>query len=157
MGVPYASTKWDEIVPGLFQGGHDYRNEFGRVRDVVVGDEFDLVISLYRRDGCGPGPNVVHHQCIVPDGMLLLEERNKIAKTAGIAAEAVEQGKRVLVRCQAGYNRSGLVVAMALMRMGWPANGAIEQIRTKRSEYALFNYHFLEYLREEEGRSTSAL
>jgi protein-tyrosine phosphatase len=51
------------------------------------------------------------------------------------------------VRCQAGINRSGLVVALMLMRDGLSAEDAITLIRSKRSQYALDNAYFVDYLR----------
>jgi protein-tyrosine phosphatase len=51
------------------------------------------------------------------------------------------------VRCQAGINRSGLVVALILMREGMSTEDAIALIRKRRSKYALDNAHFVEYLK----------
>ena len=45
-------------------------------------------------------------------------------------------------------NRSGLVVALLLMRDGMSADDAITLIRKKRAEYALDNAHFVDYLRK---------
>lgn len=55
-------------------------------------------------------------------------------------------GDRVLIRCQAGLNRSGLVTAMLLMLAGWPAEDAIRQIRRQRAEVALVNDDFVDWL-----------
>src|SRR5262249_5883294 len=55
--VPYARARWDEIVPGLWQGGHDYEPTGDLAAwpsDVVVDREFDLVISLYTLSDSGP-------------------------------------------------------------------------------------------------------
>lgn len=45
---------------------------------------------------------------------------------------ARKRGKRVLVTCHAGVNRSSFVVALALIRRGWTAAGAIDRIRENR-------------------------
>jgi len=55
-------------------------------------------------------------------------------------------GDRVLVRCQAGLNRSGLVTALILMSTGLDAGTAIEEIRKKRAEVALFNNEYVTWL-----------
>jgi protein-tyrosine phosphatase len=55
-------------------------------------------------------------------------------------------GDRLLVRCQAGLNRSGLVTALIMMSTGLDAETAIEQIRKNRGEDALFNNHYVEWL-----------
>jgi protein-tyrosine phosphatase len=58
-------------------------------------------------------------------------------------------GDRVLVRCQAGLNRSGLVTALILMSTGLDAETAIEQIRKNRAELALFNHDYVNWLKAE--------
>jgi protein-tyrosine phosphatase len=59
-------------------------------------------------------------------------------------------GKRVLIRCQAGWNRSGLITGLVLMREGYSANEAIELIRNRRSLNAICNQTFEQYLRDQE-------
>lgn len=51
-----------------------------------------------------------------------------------------------LVHCQAGLNRSSLVVARALILGGMPPRTAIEQIRRKRSPVCLCNPSFETWL-----------
>jgi protein-tyrosine phosphatase len=63
----------------------------------------------------------------------------------------LDEDRKVLVRCQAGINRSGLVVALAMLRMGWTADAAIARIREVRSPYALFNQSFTRYLHAKES------
>lgn len=53
----------------------------------------------------------------------------------------------VLVHCQAGLNRSSLVVARALMLEGMTAEEAITLLREKRSPAVLCNAGFEKYLR----------
>lgn len=55
----------------------------------------------------------------------------------------------VLVHCQAGLNRSGLVVARALMLEGWTATEAIRLVRGKRSAACLCNPTFEKWLRDQ--------
>jgi protein-tyrosine phosphatase len=55
-------------------------------------------------------------------------------------------GKKVLIRCQAGINRSGLITALVLIRDGHTPREAIALIRSTRCEAALTNSHFEEYL-----------
>lgn len=146
MGVPFARDPWNEIIPGLFQGGHDYA-EGG----VIVRDEFDLVVSFYERTGHGPAAGVQHTFYRIPDGMLTANERADLEEIALNVGIAIEAGRRVLVRCQAGYNRSGLVVALALILLGHTPDDAVRLIRRQRSPYALFNQNFLGYLGAKAG------
>ena len=55
-------------------------------------------------------------------------------------------GKRVLIRCQAGINRSSLVAALLLIRDGYSARRAIDQLRRTRGGAVLANQHFNDWL-----------
>lgn len=57
-------------------------------------------------------------------------------------------GEKILVRCQIGYNRSGLIMSMVLVNLGFTASEAIDLLRIKRSEYVLVNPVFEGYIRE---------
>ena len=66
-------------------------------------------------------------------------------------------GNRVLIRCQAGLNRSGLVSALVLMYKGASANEAIRIIRLTRSADALFNKNYVTWLRKHGARYITML
>jgi len=51
-----------------------------------------------------------------------------------------------LVRCAAGWNRSGLVTALVLMKNGYKPEEAINLIRDRKSPHALCNADFVRYL-----------
>ncbi|WP_285697434.1 hypothetical protein [Actinomadura sp. NBRC 104412] len=127
-------------------GGHYYRDAAGLRAPVVVGSEFDLVISLYTREGHGPDGGVEHRCVEVPDGPLTADQIESICALAESAATAVGAGRRVLVRCHSGYNRSGLVAAQALINLGYGTDDAIFLIRYRRSKWALNNPLFVDYL-----------
>jgi hypothetical protein len=145
-GAPDPNSPWDEIVTRLWMGGHHYRSQAGTRQSAVAGTEFDLVISLYRRDGHGPAAGVEHHYAETPDGPLHPDHIDWICRMADIATEALSEGRRVLVRCHSGYNRSGLVVAQTLINMGYSTDDAIFLIRYRRSRWALNNALFVDYL-----------
>jgi hypothetical protein len=63
---PPPESPWNEIRPGLWMGGHVRAGE----EPVVAGREFDLVLSLYQREGHGPPIGVEHHFAEMPDGPL---------------------------------------------------------------------------------------
>ena len=113
---------------------------------MVAGAEFDVVISLYRKDGHGPADAVEHHCREIPDGPLTAAQLADAGELARTAAAAVRAGRRVLVRCHSGYNRSGLVAAQALVHLGYQVDDAIFLIRYRRSKWALNNHLFVEYL-----------
>ncbi|MFG2310128.1 dual specificity protein phosphatase family protein [Streptomyces sp. NPDC048566] len=153
--VPAPGSPWSEIVPGLWMGGHRFAGASGRVEAAVVGDEFDLVLSLLRLPGHGPDRGVEHHVWAIPDGPLDGTQLTGVMRLARAADDALEDGRRVLVRCYHGYNRSGLVVAHALVLAGYSADDAIRLIRSRRSPWALHNQLFVEYLRA--GLATARL
>ncbi|MFJ5775764.1 dual specificity protein phosphatase family protein [Streptomyces sp. NPDC093094] len=145
--VPAPERPWDEVVPGLWMGGHEFRGRTGQVETVVVRDEFDLVQTLLRLPGYGPDTGVDHQVWPIPDGPLDGTQLAGVIRLAEAAGDALDAGRRVLVRCFHGYNRSGLVVAHALVRRGHSVEDAIRLIRTRRSPWALHNELFEEYLR----------
>ncbi|MEV4612694.1 protein phosphatase [Kitasatospora sp. NPDC049258] len=137
---------WSEIRAGLWMGGHYWFDPAGEMQSVVVDDEFDLVVSLFTRPGHGPAPGVEHHVAELPDAPLCSRELARVCELAELAARAVRDGRTVLVRCHAGYNRSGLVVAQTLRLLGLDTAAAVESIRRHRSPWALNNTVFEQYL-----------
>jgi protein-tyrosine phosphatase len=143
---PNHEEPWTEIRPLLWMGGHEWIGPAGDPREAVVTDEFDLVISLFARDGHGPDPGIEHVVFKIPDASLTATQIDGARRLGAIAAEGVQRGRNTLVRCRAGYNRSGLVVAQALIDLGLSASGAIALIRERRGSTALHNESFVAYL-----------
>jgi hypothetical protein len=144
--VPAPGAPWNEIRPGLWMGGHYWTDPAGELHTAVVKTEFDLVISLYSRPGHGPAGKVEHRVAEMPDAALTAFQIGQVWQMAIIAATAIRTGRTTLVRCQAGYNRSGLVVAQTLIELGDDARDAIQLIRQRRSPWALHNELFVQYL-----------
>ncbi len=145
--IGFCPTGWDEVSPGLFVGGHARVDADGWTVPVVVTDEFDTVISLYAEDGHGPSDGVEHHYHRMADADLLGADATEVARLARLAADRVRDGRRVLVRCQAGLNRSSLVAALALVDLGLAPQDAIDRIRDGRHLNCLFNRSFVEHVR----------
>ncbi|MEV0093391.1 protein-tyrosine phosphatase family protein [Streptomyces sp. NPDC050738] len=144
--VPAPDTAWDEIVPGLWMGGHAYFRPDTGLHMAVVRDEFDVVLSLLRRPGHGPPPGVEHHVHEIPDAPLDEAQVDGVIRLAEIAQLSMGLGRSVLVRCHSGYNRSGLVVAHTLVMSGRTPEEAVELVRARRSPWALHNPVFEDYL-----------
>ncbi|GAA2244347.1 protein phosphatase [Streptomyces ruber] len=153
--VPAPDSPWNEIVPGLWMGGHEFAGSAGEIEFAVVGEEFDVVLTLLRLPGYGPDEGVEHHVWPIPDGPLDGTQIAGVMRLARTAREALERRRRVLVRCYHGYNRSGLVVAESLILAGRSPDEAIRLIRARRSPWALHNELFVEYLRT--GLATARL
>lgn len=144
----------DEILPGLFQGGTEDDHTVGDPRPVdhYRGERrFDLVVTLYA--DAQPAPwGVEEMRFGFPDSDLTESAIRRVMRMARLAHERWVAGDRVLVRCQAGVNRSGLVTALILMHDGMPAEEAIALIRQRRSPVVLANADFEWFLRTEAAR-----
>lgn len=142
------SWRPDEILPGLFMGGT-------ADRDVImlpaprtgfgVHRPFDAVVTLYA--WAQPvGWEVEELRYGFPDSDLDSADLDRLMRAARWAFDRWQAGDRVLIRCQAGLNRSGLVTALVLMHAGTPAVEAIRLIRRRRSPWALCNDDFVRWL-----------
>ena len=66
----------------------------------------------------------------------------------------ISQGRRVLVHCSAGLNRSGLVVARVLIEVGCRPVDAVQAVRICRDPNALCNTVFENWLLKEGPRAS---
>lgn len=139
---------WSEILPNLWQGGtHHYDMTMRKPlqEPVITIAEFDSVYTAYAF--ANPVDWYVRELRFgfmdSDDTDFDLDELRYIVESA---YRDWKNGKRVLIRCQAGLNRSSLITALVLIKDGYTALEAIELIRTKRSEHALFNPAFARWL-----------
>lgn len=123
----------DEIVPGIWQSGIP-----------EPGERWDAVIDLHGGESPLTDVDFYVHWLIedgpAPDFVMLVA-------LADLVEDLRRAGKRVLVHCAAGINRSGLVSAAALIRGGYDAEEAIDMVREARSG-ALNNPEFVALLRD---------
>lgn len=141
---PSDTREWHEIVPGLYQGGSDLRPSK---------ELFTVVLSVghvrFNQD-CEAGLRELIDQMSDtedPD----YDPYDSVRRWALEVVRWVEEGETVLVRCNAGWNRSGVIVVRAMMEMGWSVDDALSHVRGTRSPHALCNRRFEAWLREEEG------
>jgi len=159
----WATDEWPEyepheILPGLFQGGtHDHEaigyptpiGHYDRLghQSHLTGNRypFDLVVTLYA--DAQPAPwGVQETRFGFPDGPLQAHDIKRVVAIATDTHRHWQRGETVLIRCQAGVNRSGLLTALVLIIEGFEPAQAIELIRAKRSPFVLSNEHFEEWL-----------
>lgn len=152
-GVPYCDRPWDEVLHNLWLGGIHCQYTGAPDGNCYPEDVFDLVIDLTGNPDFRPNPGVEFVEYPFPDAPLdalhhaELEDLARLARTA-----SQERGRKTLVRCQAGMNRSALVVGLAMIQLGWPSGVAIEWMRSVRSPFVLFNPSFREYLRSRDDK-----
>ena len=144
----YPEALYSEIMPNLFQGGTEDQDVIqyaqhsrGRRDDLP----FNSVITMYA--WARPADwNVQEFRYGVPDASISHIDLSRLRQAVDFGYTQWKQGDRVLVRCQAGLNRSGLVTALILIKDGLTPGEAINLIRRNRGEQALFNESFVNWL-----------
>ncbi len=123
----------DQVATGIWQGAAPptgpelYRLGFGMV--VLCAMEYQPGPA----QTAFPGVEVVYAPNDDTFGGVTQEQLAGALKAARQVKQAVLAGKRVLVTCRMGKNRSGLVSALAMhMLTGMPGLSCIRQIQNKR-------------------------
>jgi protein-tyrosine phosphatase len=130
-----------EIVDGLVIGGRQgYEKGFeGQGFDLVVCAEDHLrAETLGRYDGMVIGVPMVDSEDFDPDPL-----QCNIAADAVV--EYVNAGKRAFIHCAAGVNRTGVIAALALTKLGYNPEEAVALLDEKRPG-SLNNQHFREFV-----------
>ena len=139
----------DEILPGLYQGGTEDDGVIGCPKPAghydIAHQQFDVVVTLYA-DAQPAAWGVEELRFGFWDAELNEFFIRKAIRMARLAHARWHGGERVLIRCQAGVNRSGFIMALVLMLEGLSAERAIEHIRECRSPFVLSNQHFEHWL-----------
>lgn len=145
--IEWPTELWSEIMPGLWQGGTDDLDVIGaNSNHRITRSNFDTVITLYARAN-GASWNVKELRFGFADGdMNDFDPEADLELLVREAHKDWKAGKRVLIRCQAGLNRSGLITALVLIRDGVSPQDAIDLIRKQRATAALCNTTFDRWL-----------
>jgi protein-tyrosine phosphatase len=141
-------TLYSEIAPNLFMGGtddddviHFPQQSFAPRKDLP----FDSIVTMYA--WARPADwHVQEFRYGIPDAGIEDIDLKRLKQAVEWGYQQWMSGDRVLVRCQAGLNRSGLVTALIMVKSGLDAESAIAQIRTHRADYALCNGEYEAWL-----------
>jgi len=130
LDVPFMT----EVAPYLWHGGVQ--------QGLVLPTFIKHVLSLYQWE-----EYTVNHELLSSKTVEMYDSLDQSLDQIAELAVGVNEARKtgpVLVHCQAGLNRSSLVVAKALLLSGEVANGqeAIDLIRTRRSVACLCNPAF---------------
>lgn len=150
-----------EILENLFMGGTPFSTRIDDEDRVfkLKGFEhdprpFDAIITLFPK-AFPAGYGVEEIRFGFPDDLVAGvagEYRQKILDLAVWGYSRWQSGSKLLVRCAAGENRSGLVTLLILQKHGFETDEAVALIRQKRQKGApLHNPHFIEFARTEFG------
>jgi protein-tyrosine phosphatase len=134
----------DEVIPDLWLGGHTALDGLNKGQDIP----FDVVLSA----ALEIAPNRFNHGAPVarhiplddtPTDWDASPQAWRMVVQAGrwVAAQWAS-GKKVLVVCHSGINRSSLIVGVALRFLGFSGPAAVEQIRKTRGYGTLTNQSF---------------
>ena len=141
-----------EVLPNLWISGtldHDVVENPMNYTELMDPNKFDSVVTLFGHSR--------------PLGYYTREQRFGIADAEidplsvpeilqladWLHSEWKLRNKVVAARCQAGWNRSGLIIALVLLKEGYSAEEAISLIREQRSPNALCNPHFVKFIEEQ--------
>lgn len=157
-GINYGIRQlWSEIAPGLWMGGTADADVIGKavtwernaghpVRDAsleafITADEFDAVVTAYAF--ARPVDwEVEELRWGFMDSVFNDDDLETLHEAVVWAHRRWKAGKKVLIRCQAGLNRSGLITALVLVRDGMEPQEAISLIRRQRTAQCLNNRSF---------------
>lgn len=126
-----------QIADNLWQGGCE--------QGLVLPTHINYVVSVYPWERY-----YIEHQTKGELYIKMYDGPHQTFEEVDDIARQVNKWRKngnVLVHCQAGLNRSSLIVARALMLKGMRAEDAINLIREKRSPVCLCNESFEKYLK----------
>lgn len=138
--ITIPNEPWTEIAPRLFMGG----STLGQ----PTSEDFDSVLTMYRSAPWTSAP-IQERRFHFADGRDIPDAQELADAVDWVYGQWAVHKKHVLIRCQAGLNRSGLLTALVLMKDGVEAADAIRTIRERRSPFALCNVTFESYLRSQ--------
>jgi len=145
------TSLYSEIAPNLFMGGtadEDVIHQAVAYNKARTDLPFDAIITMYA--WANPADwRVQEFRYGIYDSAIADIDLDRLRQAVQFGYNRWLSGDRVLVRCQAGLNRSGLVTALIMMSTGLDAETAIEQIRKNRADVALFNNNYVEWLMSE--------
>lgn len=146
--VSYQPTSlYSEILENLFMGGTDDDDviHLAARRRPAGYLPFESIVTMYAV--ARPADwSVQEFRYGIPDASIGEIDLARLKEAVEFGFRRWKAGDRVLVRCQAGLNRSGLVTALILMKAGHDAESAIAKIRKERAEVALFNGEYVRWL-----------
>ena len=137
---------WSPIRKGLWMGGtYEVLVDSSRHAPSISLESFDTVITLFA-DAPPVSAGVKEFRLGFEDQAVLDVDLNSLSQLVQLAHDEWVSGNRVLIRCEGGWNRSGLVTALVLMKSGELAEDAVAELRLQRGALVLSNQAFESWL-----------
>lgn len=137
--VPLINKVGDYLNGELWQGGC--------ISGLTLPDDFDFVLSLYPWGQYKLGPDTERVEVTMYDS--LEQGFEQVEELADRVVSELLAGSKVLIHCQAGLNRSGLLAATTLKKLGVGGAEAINLLRESRgTDQVLCNTAFETHVRE---------
>jgi protein-tyrosine phosphatase len=133
-----------EIIPKLFVGSKPAPGRHEGIDTIVLAAmEYQPPADLF------PGVEVIYVPLDdAPNRPLREDEIADATKAGARVARRLRAGRRVLVTCQMGLNRSALIAALAMHEVyGMSADAIITRLRAARGAWSLSNPNFERLLR----------
>jgi len=140
-----------EVVPNLFVGSKPALGRHGDIDTLVLAArENQPPTHLF------PGLEVIHVPLDdAPGRQMHAAEIESALRAAQCVAQRLRSGRRVLVTCQMGLNRSALIAALAMHGVyGMRPDEIIARLRRARGRWALSNPNFEKLLRTVDARNS---
>lgn len=132
LDVPLITHVLDGLPGSLWQGGC--------MGGILLPEGFDYVLSLYPWEAYGLHEGVERDEVRMYDS--LDQGFEQVEELASGVAQRLRDGQTVLVHCQAGLNRSGLLAARTLIELGKTPAESVALLRESRSPIVLCNEAF---------------
>lgn len=121
----------------------------GCIGGLTLPDDFDYVLSLYPWEQYRLGPSTERDEVTMYDA--LDQGFEQVEELGASVVKRLRGRQKVLVHCQAGLNRSGLLAATILKQLGYSGFEAVKLLRESRgTDEVLCNATFRQHVLDAE-------
>jgi hypothetical protein len=139
--IDLSAINANQVIPGLWQGAAPQPGSYPVDILVLSAQSYQPAADQF------PGVQVLRVPLRDVEKLPDQETLQTAIKVAAQVAEAIRNGKKVLVTCQKGWNRSGFIDGLVLRILGASPDDTVRLLRAARGSDALSNPVFEAYVR----------